>query len=420
MFAPTFAQSPFSRRRFLLAAALWPALRPLHAAPKNGRVVIAGGGWGGLRAAAALRRYAPGLEVTLVDRARHFSSFVGSNRWLVDHAAAPEPRQRDYAALAAARGYRFLHGEMTGIERGARLLHTSAGALPYDWLVLSPGVEEDWQAWGIDDAATAARLENECSGALARAAHLPGLRERLRKFTGGDLLLAVPPAPYRCPPTPYERALLLAWWLKKQRLPGKLIVIDPNPLMPAYRRAFSDIWRERITYLDHARVRSVDLDKRSVSTDLDDIPFALALLSPPQKAPAWLAAAGLLASAGDPWGAQDPLTLRSRVDERIFIIGDAAGRVSSQFGHYPKTGHVAAAMGQMVAARIAGAGEAPQWPDSVCHLLTGVEPDAGIRLEVDYRRRGDGFLMQEVRQQQETDPLAAAAAWAAAQYAEFL
>ena len=412
--------SSVSRRRFLYAAAVWPLLRTAHAVPKSGRVVIAGAGWGGLRAAAALRQYAPGLEVTLVDRSAYFTSFSGSNRWLVGHADAPPPLQRNYAELAAARGYRFLQGEIRALERAAQLLHTSAGALPYDWLVVAPGIEEDWRAWGVDDAASVARLETEASGAMRSAADLPRLRARLQDFKGGDLVLAIPPAPYRCPPAPYERALLLAWWLKQRRLPGKVIVIDPNPLMPAYRRAFNDTWREQITYLDHARVRAIDLDKRMVSTDLDDIPFAAAFLSPPQKAPSWLAAAGLLASANDPWGAQDAASLRSGVDASVFIIGDAAGRVSSQFGHYPKTAHVAAAMGIMVAAQIAGAGAAPAWPDSVCHLLTGVAPDRGTRLEVAYRRRGDGFLMQEIRQQQEADPLAAAAAWAAAHYAEFL
>ena len=75
--------SSVSRRRFLYAAAVWPLLRTAHAVPKSGRVVIAGAGWGGLRAAAALRQYAPGLEVTLVDRSAYFTSFSGSNRWLL-------------------------------------------------------------------------------------------------------------------------------------------------------------------------------------------------------------------------------------------------------------------------------------------------------------------------------------------------
>lgn len=410
------------RRRVLLAAALWPMLRvgQVQAQPKSARVVIAGGGWGGLRSAAALRQLAPELRVTVVDRARHFSSSIGSNRWLVDHAGASAPVQHEYGALAAARGYRFVQAEIKGIERAARVVHTSAGEVHYDWLVLAPGVEERWQDWGISDPLQRARAQAEVSGALGGAAQLPGLRARLQAFRGGDLVLALPPAPYRCPPAPYERAVLLAWWLKTRRLPGKLIVIDPNPLMPAYRRAFNDTWREQITYLDHARVHQIDLDKRSISTDMDDIPFAAALVSPPQQAPAWLAEAGLLSSASDLWGAQDPLSLRSLVDEHVFIIGDAAGRVSPQFGHYPKTAHVAAAMGAMVAAQIAGVVKQASWPASVCHVLTGVAPESGIRLEIDYRRRGDGFLMQEIRQQQQADPLAAAAAWAAAQYANFL
>lgn len=411
-------------RRLLLAAMLAPLL-PLPAAASGGRVLIVGGGWGGLSAAAQLRRLAPALSVTLVDRQPAFVSFADSNRWLVDHDGAAPPLRRDYAAVAAARGYRFVQAEALAVDRAARRLETSAGSLPYDWLVVAPGIAEDWSAWGVDETLTVDRLQREFSGGMLHAAALPALKARLQAFTGGDLVLTVPPLPYRCPPAPYERALLIAWWLKTRRIPGRLVIVDPNPLMPAFRKPLLDDFRDQVSYLDHARVRSIDLERRSLATDVDDIRFDLALLAPPQRAAGLLGPAGLLradANDGRPdgWGAQDALGLHSRIDPNVFIIGDAAGVVSPLFGHYPKTGHVAAAMGAIVAARIAGGGDGEQLPASVCHLLTSPAPLQGTRLDVRYRRRGDGFLMQENGQARQADPLAAAAAWAAAHYATFL
>ncbi|MDP2881860.1 MAG: FAD-dependent oxidoreductase [Azonexus sp.] len=413
------------RRQFLLAAGLLPLVRPLRAAGE--RVLIVGGGWGGLSAASHLRRLAPDIDVTLVDRQPAFTSFALSNRWLVDHGNS-SIEKHDYAALAAAWGYRFVPASVESIDRAQRTVTTSTGRLPYDWLVLAPGIRENYAAWQVSDPQAVAELRQRHSGAMLNAADLPALKRRLAGFKGGDLLMTIPPAPYRCPPAPYERALLIAWWLKTQKIPGKLVIIDPNPMMPAFKSILLDRFKAQVTYIDHARVRQVDPARRSVLTDIDEVRFDEALLCPQQEAADLLWQAGLIRhdEGGRPtgWADQGGLDFRSVVDERVFIIGDAAGLASPLFGHYPKTGHVANRMGAIVARQIAASLAGKLFPallpESVCHVVSSVEPLEYTRIDTSYRQRGDGFLLQQVRQVREPNPAGEDVAWAEVMYRDFL
>ncbi|UCV27276.1 FAD-dependent oxidoreductase [Ferribacterium limneticum] len=414
-----------TRRQFLLAAGLLPLIGSSRAASR--RVVVIGGGWGGLSTARHLRALAPDIEVVLIDRQPAFVSFALSNRWLVD-ATVPAPERHEYAALAARWGYRFVQADVSAIDRAAGIVIAGNERLAYDWLVIAPGIRENYAAWQVEDPALVAELRRRYSGAMLNGADLLSLKQRLAGFKGGDLLMNIPPAPYRCPPAPYERAMLIAWWLKTQKIPGKLIIADPNPMMPAFRSILLDRFKDQVTYLDHAQIRQIDPVRKTVSTDIDDIRFDAALLSPPQQAADLIWQAGLIRAeeGGRPsgWAAQGAVDFRSPVDERVFVIGDATGMVSPAFGLYPKTGHVANRMGlavaQQIAAQATGHAFPPLLPESVCHVLSSIEPDEQTRIDTSYRQRGDGFLLQQVKQTRNPNPAGEDVAWAEAMYRDFL
>jgi hypothetical protein len=222
--------------------------------------------------------------------------------------------------------------------------------------------------------------------------------------------------------------MFIAWWLKTRNIPGRLIIADPNPLMPAFRNILLDRYKDQVTYLDHAKVRSVDMGRKTVSTDIDEIRFDEAMLCPPQQAAELLWQAGLIRAeeGGKPsgWAAQGAIDFRSAADGRVFVIGDATGLVSPQFGYFPKTGQVANRMGQAVARQIAaqasGQAPAPLLPESICHVTTSVEPLESTRIDTSYRDRGDGFLVQTVKQTRNPHPSGEDAAWAEAMYRDFL
>lgn len=208
------------RRRFLAAgAALATVSRWARAesALATRRVVVIGGGWGGLAAASRLRRLAPELEVVLVEREAGFRSLPLSNAWLAGWRKEPPP-PLDVASLAAAQGWRLLRAEVTAIDRERRRLRTAQGELGYDWLVLASGIAYDYAPW-LDDDERAIEATRRLYPAGWLATELDALRGRLDDFKGGELLMTVPPGPARCPPAPYERALMIAWWLKARGIP---------------------------------------------------------------------------------------------------------------------------------------------------------------------------------------------------------
>lgn len=410
-----------SRRRFLTAAsalaasAAWPAIVPAA----RGRVVIVGGGWGGLAAARELRRLAPEMEVTLIERNAAFFSCPLSNRWLANLLDG-RLLQHDYERAAAAYGYRFIRAEVTAIDRDRREVVTEQGRISYEWLILAVGIRHDYGVWFGNDRKAIAETESRFNCAF-RPGEQAALKQRLDAFSGGTLIMNVPLMPYRCPPAPYERACLIATLFKARQIDAKIVLLDPNPMPRGFNRVFSGPYRDRIVYVPQATIRALDPFKRTISTEVEDFRFDDAILMPQQQAGDLAHEAGLVRNG---WAEQEAQGFRARADERIYLIGDMIGRASALFGHYPKSGHMAAAQGRIAAAGIAAqaAGkEAPTvLPESVCYVLAGAEPMEMMRLETSYRMRGDGLVMQTVRQHHDPQPRDEDLAWARGMFAELL
>ncbi|MBK7900490.1 MAG: NAD(P)/FAD-dependent oxidoreductase [Azonexus sp.] len=418
-----------SRRHFLAASAAFGASLTARAdllpASTGRRVVIVGGGWGGLAAARTLREQAPDLEVVVVEKEVAFWSNPLSNLWLVGLNDGTQ-LTRDLGAAARTFGYRLITAEVTAIDRERRRVVTAAGALAYDWLILAVGIRHDYGAWFGDDRAAAEYCRKHFPAAFTGPGEALALKRRIAAFTGGDWLLTVPPMPYRCPPAPYERAGLLAWSLEKRGLPGHIHVLDPNPAALGFDRIFKSAYRERINYLPQARIVSLDPFKKVVTTDFDTIAFAEAILLPPQQAGDLVWQADLMArdAAGKAtgWAAMDPIQLHAPGDERVYLVGDIVDKASLLFGHYPKTGHMAARLGriaaQAIAARSQGREPEKRLPESTCYVAARAEPRELMRVDTHYRLRGDGVIQQTVKQSYDAQPEGEDEAWQRAQVGE--
>ncbi len=399
-----------TRRQLLLATACSLYAPAILATPARPKVVIIGGGWGGLSAA---RQLASTCDVLLLERQPEFISLPLSNRWLAGLDDGRRLRQ-NYRTAAEQLGYRFRQAEVNGIDLAGRRISSTAGDFPYDWLIVAAGISEADNEFFAGDQAAATYMRQHFPSGFTVGKELEQIKAKLAAFAGGEFLLNIPLAPYRCPPAPYERAVIIAQHIKSRGLKARLTVIEPNAPWAAYQRIFSEQFRDQVNYLPNTRLRQLDPYRRVATLDIDEIRFDEAILMPQQKAADLCRNNGLIGDKSE-WAAVNPKNFGFLGDDRVFIIGDSVGVVSPLFGHYPKTGELASRMGGIVAteikARISNKPVEPSLPESTCFAYLSLNPPQFTRIESRYRVRGDGGIVQSISQQRENNPQGEDDAW---------
>ncbi len=409
-----------TRRTFLQAGALGAAVvsQTLSAQPllhfpsaelmpkgRQRRVVIVGGGWGGLTAARYLREQSPDLEVVLLERNPIFWSCPLSNKWLID-VIDTQFLVHSYMIPARRHGYTFIQTEVSDIDRARRRVHTAQGYIDYDWLVVSAGIRYGFEAWFGNDQQAADYTRTTYPTAYIPSAEHAAVKQKIRDFKGGTFVMTLPPPPHRCPPSPYERACLMAWYFKANKIPAKIVILDPKPIVApitaGYNLAFKELYADIITHVPKATIKEVDPFNKVVKTAAGDFKFDDALLMTPHQAADLVWKAGLIGKTpqGTPTGWADvhPLFYNVKDDPQVFVIGDSVGAVSPHFGHYPKSGHVANKEGRAVAQYISqqarGQALTHVMIDNLCYMLVNNTPREAISVQFDYKLGADGLLQQ--------------------------
>jgi len=321
-------------------------------APKSGpRVVVIGGGWGGATAAKYVRLLDPGVEVILIEPGRRFVSCPFSNL-VVAGVRTIDSLTMGYDGLRQ-RGVRIIHETASAIEPDTKRVRLGEGYLQYDRLVVSPGVDFQWeQVEGL------AQNQETILHAWKAGPQTVQLAQQIAAMPdGGVFVLSIPLAAYRCPPGPYERTSLVAWYLKANKPRAKLIVLDANPNIISKTALFRAAWQAypNIDYRPASRVIGVDPGTREVRTEFDRVRYDVLNLIPPQRAGAIAVQADLV--GGDKrWCEVNHVTYESVKQPGIHVIGDATIGLP-----VPKSGNVANAMGKIAAA-------------SVVSLINGKQP----------------------------------------------
>lgn len=296
-------------------------------------VVVIGGGYGGATASKYIRMWSEGgIDVTLVEPNASFISCPMSNLVLGGSRQISELTM-GYDGLIRQHGVRVVQDSATAIDAAARSVTLAGGAtLRFDRLVLSPGVDFAWdQLPGAQDKV----LHAWKAGAQTLA-----LRAQLEAMPdGGVFVMTIPPAPYRCPPGPYERACQVAHYFKGAKPRSKILILDANADVVSKGALFKKIWAQRYPGMIEYRPQfvAVRIDNGAVMSELGErVTGAVLNVIAPQRAGKIAVDTGL-ANVNRRWCEVDFLTFESTQAAGVHVLGDAIQ--SSPL--MPKSAHMA-------------------------------------------------------------------------------
>jgi sulfide dehydrogenase [flavocytochrome c] flavoprotein subunit len=394
----------------MATAGLAPAV---VSAQETGKVVVIGGGFAGVVCARALHTLDANLQVTLVTGGKTFSACPFSSSVI---AGLREPAQQDFPYdRVAATGVRVVTEAATAADPAARTVTLAGGdKLAWDRMVMAPGVEMNFKAIAGYTEAAAEKMPHAWTGGPQTAL----LRRQLEAMPDGGLVVITAPAtPYRCPPAPYERASLIAHYLKAHKPKSKVLILDAKDGY-SKQHLFEEAWTalypgliERVALSKGGSVTSVDPSTMTVKTDFEDYKAAVANIVPPQRAAAIAAVAGVADRTG--WCPIEPVGFESTLQPGIHVLGDSA-----LMGAMPKAAHAAAVQGRVCAAAVVAKlrERAPEEPalENICYSLAG--PDWGF-VETN-RYRPENGLLTAVPGAVHTSPLGAKPAMRAEEASE--
>ena len=355
----------------------------------HARVVVVGGGFGGATCAKYLRLADPSLAVTLVTPQRQFVTCPFSNAALVGLRPLTSLTYT-YQRLREGYGVQIIQAQADQLDPTTQRITLSDGrTLAYDKLVLSPGVELRWDAIvGYDAEASAVFPHAWQAGSQTLL-----LRRQLEAMQdGGLVVISAPQTPYRCPPGPYERASLIAHYLKTHKPKSKVLLLDAKDsftkdrlFLAAWERLYPGLL-EWVSGAQGGRVTQVDTRTGIVRTEFDEYKPAVANIIAPQRAAAIARADGI--DAGTGWCPVYGGTFESRVHPNIHIIGDAA--IASPM---PKSAFSANNQAKVCAAAIVALlrGEPVAQPALMNTCYSLVAPDYGISVAAVYSVENDSI-----------------------------
>ena len=324
---------------------------PFIARAAQPKVVVIGGGAGGGTAARYVAKDSNGaIDVTLIEPSKMYYTCFFSNLYLGGF--------RDYASIGhsyeniASQGVNVVHDWAENIDRDKKYVMLASGAkVPYDRLIVSPGIDINYDAIpGYSVAASAKMPHAWKSGTQVQV--LKAMVENMKP--GGTFVMVPPPNPFRCPPGPYERISMIAHLLKQTNPKAKIIVLDPKENF-SKQALFQEGWQKHypdmVEWLPGSitgAIKRIDADAMTIETDGDTFKADAASVVPAQKAGSIAIKAGLTDAKG--WCPIVASSMQAVTDPNIYIIGDA-----SIAGAMPKSGFSANSQAKVAAMAVRGA-----------------------------------------------------------------
>jgi sulfide dehydrogenase [flavocytochrome c] flavoprotein subunit len=371
------------------AAAVAAALCPAPAIAQNAaRIVVIGGGFGGANSARTLKALNPKFAITLVAESETYTAFPLSNAVLA--GLRPLTAQQFGYQNIAAVGVTVVFQAAVAIDPSAKTVRLRNGdTIGYDRLVIAPGVDVRFDAIKGYNEAAAQIMPHAWTDGVQVAL----LQRQLQAMpAGGVVVISSPVTPVRCPLGPYERASMIAFYLKTEKPRGKVIVLDSKDtfvMRQQFERAWAELYPGMIEWVslsDGGNVIEVDPSTKTLTTDFESYKADVANVIPPQRAGRIAIAVGVTDRTG--WCPVDPVTFESQLVPDVHVIGDAAIA-----GAMPKAASAANEAGKICAAAIAMLlkGDKPQPRDLASSCYSLIAPDYALAIAGKYRPHDGQF-----------------------------
>lgn len=371
------------------ALGIFGTIKPAFAAQK--RVVVIGGGFGGAAAAKYLRKLDPSISVTLVEPKATFYTCPFSN-WVLGGMRTMQDIGHTYTLLKSKYGVNVIADSATGIDAAKGTVTLKSGkVLNYDRLIVSPGIDFKWSAIeGYSESVSKTKMPHAYeAGSQTILLH----KQLLAMKNGGKVIICPPGNPFRCPPGPYERASLIAHYLKARKPKSKILILDAKDKFSKqglFKKGWDTLYPGMIEWRSGptgGKVTKVDAASMSVTTDFGVEKGDVINVIPPQQAGKIAFKAGLTDASG--WCPVNPSTFESTIHPGIHVIGDACIA-----GAMPKSGFAASSQGKVAAASIIrlfqGKEPAPPSLVNTCYSLIGT--DYGISVAGVYSLSPTGII----------------------------
>ncbi len=370
------------------------------------KVVIIGGGFGGLTTAKALKKKDKNFDVLVIEKNETFMSCPLSNALLGKlDGVNLGMLTHDYAQPIEAHGYSMLHAEVTNIDRVAKKIYTTKGVVEYEILVLSPGIAYDYENqfknW---DAEKIKHIQRVAPAALISGKEHVILDRNLVDMDDGDVIITVPSGKYRCPPAPFERAAMIAAYMEKEDIEGKVIILNPAESIAkgaAFKESWKDLFSDRIEHREYCVVTDVDPIAKTVtySDENDDdnivsktIKYEVLNLIPDNKASSVVAMSGVKTTTSFGKIVMNGCSFQTKTDPDIYAVGDVVGHA------IPPSGQTANWSAKQCADEIANRlhGKSYTLPvktttakaANVCYSTVGDKPEEAIFVTHDFTWTG--------------------------------
>lgn len=378
------------RRRHVLAAMAASALLPGRtlAAEPNSRLVVVGGGFAGATLARSVKRLSPEITVVLIEARERYVSCPMSNLVIAGRRSLAA-QTFDYRGLEAA-GVEVVRGMAVDVDATKQCVRLQGGVtIDYDRLVLAPGVMLNFdQLSGMSEQGA-----EKMPHAWQAGAQTTLLRRQIEAMPDdGLVVISVPAAPYRCPPGPYERASLMASYLKQNKPKAQILILDSNERFSKqalFQQGWKRLYGDRIRWQsasNDGRVIRVEPDAMRLHTDFATHTPDVANIIPPQQAGLIAHRAGVADASG--WCPVNSLSFESRLQPNIHVIGDAA--IAAPM---PKSAFAANAQAKVCAIAMVRLfrGMQPQSTVLANTCYSYLEPNSAISISGAYRTQDGQF-----------------------------